>query len=515
MANVTASSSPTSSPSTSHAALSAAHAPPANGQHFVGLLVGGHTDTFKHMSARLLSEFGVLLTQHWPTGLPVKTVDAKRLPAGCEIVVIIADQIKTCAKIVTEKAREANVPFALVGHTKAAWTRGLVSAGFLLHPAWLRPTNGHRAVTTVASSQTATADAVPVVEVVAEEPSLLTTYPNSLSVGHYAARIDGKYANAAHSAAATPPVKSKETPAKPASTFVNEEFMVNGPGKVRWPDEHINTFITLAETGGITDAKEFCEEFARLTGVYRNPSGLALRIRTLGPLCRANPVLLSSLSDMTHAVTRAKKAWLGGERKNYPITGDAGLGTWVSREFARHLIGGVPSRINALSVRRHRTTGLYMLLSAEVLALKYMLEEREGAKLSKNRLTTVPRSDDSVVRARLLEAVVKAPGVLQSEIERRCGTNRERCRKLLAEMIAAGDIVQAQHPIRKQSYVYGPRGWRAAPVKAAATHDGREKPVVVPQPPVRQGLTAQIWRAVREGELSPAQAAEMLKALAN
>lgn len=106
--------------------------PPANGKHYVGLLVGGLDSHNYHLYGTFLDDYGISIARDWTE----KFVPPNKLPQGTEVVIVLMDS-KTGRHMqaVLALASMADVPIVRVlRRGKAQWKASFEAAGFLSPP---------------------------------------------------------------------------------------------------------------------------------------------------------------------------------------------------------------------------------------------------------------------------------------------------------------------------------------------------------------------------------------------
>lgn len=494
---------------------------PRDGKAFQALLVGGWPQTYQKMQEVLLESFGVALVTHWPTSLSIAQVRSRQLPRGCELVVVLAEMIKTSARYVGDAARTAGIPIAIVGVRQGEWISGLQTAGFALNPPW-------RTVT--APPAPSTARPAGVIPIPPPRPACATgefevTLPDRPSIreSHPLVRV-------------VDPITVGDVEFVPAPTIA--ESMAEAAAMRReelagryvrvtskaWTDDHASKLIALADTG-ITDAVEFCDRLAKETGVYRSPGSVGIRLSALAVVCsKLDRALLTNITAAANALTVAKRAAAKAEAAAMKRGGMDALGEWISVEMATQLVGGRRKRLDGtVDMYVDKTTSGHVVRRDDVVALRARLLERTGGDEAalRGRLNPPSLVPDGAVIAKIVKVVTDAPGIAMGRAAEAANITAERLERLLNRM---DDVMVVPHATRGADVrCLAIVGWaepavprRPAPEdtgRRGDVHDGAPmsiEPAAVPAP----SMTAEIYRAIRAKEISPEDGARMLKELA-
>jgi hypothetical protein len=460
-----------------------------------GLLVGGYPAQYQKLRPRIWEEFGIDLAVHWETGLTVKTVRERQLPADVEVVLFLTDAFKICSKEVSEKAQQLKVPLVLMTRRMSEGSVALEQAGFPRHPAWQRP--APPAASSPPEPPSPPASAPPRRT---EVPDLVVTGPAD------------RQANAVQPPASSP---APVSPYQSGSRYFKPAGRLGQHGQ--WSDHDLEVLVKLAETGPV-DAEGFCEAFAQATGTYRLPGGLNLHLRNLGHLCRTSPGLMLALGRAAAQLRDRKVAFLASEAALYRAgKGVAQLPEWISSDVASHLVGSVPSRLAPLTLWQDKETGGFVYRRDEVLARQRELEAQAGGLLSKARINPPPRLAAAQLGEQVRAYVLAHPGTTLKPVYDAVSANAERVRYQLEQLVAQGLIERRPHATKTGVFLYGPVGWTAisVPVAPAIPVSASPAPVAAAVGPgVDPLLAAPILAALQEGRLDAGKAAQLLKLLA-
>lgn len=217
-----------------------------------------------------------------------------------------------------------------------------------------------------------------------------------------------------------------------------------------WSQSDNAALVKLIETG-VADPAEFCERLAEMTGVYRFPSGLSLRLEFVRQYVKHPHELRKALGRLGNELSRAAKQYRLDEAEKLRCGGIDELPEWISVQAATQLLGGIDHRLTGIEVRQDKLTALRVIRKKLVLERRQELKENGtlNAKRAKPRNTGKP--------AKMSAAPTSAP------------------------------LVSEPPPIPPKS-------------NTAANHKNGD-------------LRTEILRAIREQEVTPQQGMEMLQSL--
>lgn len=549
---------------------------PANGKWFVGLLVGGPADVYRRMRPDVLEEFGIDLQTHWSWDRRDAALK-NGIPSKVEVILVLTDMIGGGAsKYMTERAKKEGVAIALVGRKRAAYLNGLRLAGFPSHPAWFEATASSKPGPLVPSSPPAPRpeafDPLPVEPASDDGPAdvademvcgkcgelVRVEFPDDWTDGDFCQRCEAE-AEAAPAQATFdfPRPKLALAPPPPAGdTLPARESVKVGV----WTEADTATLVRLAEATDC-DPATFCERMAAATGQWRSPGAIQIRLRALTGLIKVVPGLLPALGEQSHRMTDERRARLRAEAIALKAGFD-NLPESVSEETALRLVGGVKNRLARLARTQDRTTGLAMYRRDEVLRLQRELNERLAASPSAQggALDSVPRmpprrstwKTPEQIDERILDVLADGPKAY-SDIVRLAKSDRHRTVARLEILLREGRVVEVPtgHPKQRRMQLPGyiapaaplpvadqempgsrafwdavaptppveqpppeqPPVWEHRVVDLVATPRGEGAvPVEVTMPEAE--LRREVFAAIKRGEITPTQGAEMLQALA-
>jgi hypothetical protein len=359
---------------------------PANGQAFVGLLVGGHEHIAAELKPDLFLEYGIDVRHHF------SFAGDKQVPRDVEVILILSEFCqKSFQRQMAAAARSAGIKLAYIGRRKADWTRGLQSAGFVQKPSWLAPrpaAQGPRVEIKVPSPWRPA------------PPPAAGTNGTAHHVPPLVAAIQRSAAEA-HAALAAIPVPKVPVPKTDVTVNVGGGFVgdakqveraiadavrraepdttaryVDLPSnKMGWPDSHMQVVVRLAESWK-GDAEGFVERVWRETGAYRTPATLVHRLRALTSLLKlADAGLITGLERVSKRIARAKTEFRLAEK----IALKRGeMPDWITADAATGLVGGIENRLHPIRFMYDRELGVRVCRSAEVLKYVREIEERGG-----------------------------------------------------------------------------------------------------------------------------------------
>lgn len=311
--------------------------------------------------------------------------------------------------------------------------------------------------------------------------------------------------------AAAPPSRYAPAASKQASSWERDGEVLVELAKDAWNHEGPATWLLA--------------ELERRTGRFRTAAAVNLRLRSVAGL-KLPPLLARGIDAIRKEASKKKDALLHDEAKRLRAfeRGEAPLPEMVSIDACRKLIGN-DTRREGLQVFVDRETGVLCLRSADVLARRKELVDEHGGELPLHGRMSPVRTPKAEAVAAMLAAAAGPRGATMHELERASHVADARAAGIVTELVAAGKL--AEHPGRREgSKLYALAGAPAPrrepkvapeapakPVPAAPSPAPSEAPKAGPAG-IDHALSADIYRAVKAGELTPEQGAAMLRALA-
>ena len=441
---------------------------PRNGRQFCGLLVGGSSVPVE-LGPSLLSEYGVKVDNFWTSFRQIQSA-SNQLPRGTDAVLIMtdisgSDMIRAAVQI----AKACRVPYALIGRKKSAWINGMRISGFVQRPSWWTPQG-------------------PKEERVMSEPK-----PNGVSSKQPS---DMQFT-------AAPPVQ------EPHSVDTSQRYVNSGRP---WVKEEMQALLTAVEAWKVgDDAGQFVDRLWQASGTYRTPHTLSIHVRGLRVLLGEKIVaLVTALEKVVRTLRKARHQTIQMERELWDKHHK--IGDWTSYRFACEIAPGARNRISGKTMY-DRHSGVLVVpraLLQEVIDLRERRGFRDGEPLS--AMLTVKECTTEIL------SQVQTTGPFGRAYYWRHKNGRAAILGLIAqgqiEEINAGGGVMLRLPGQElPKRKTKPRAPKEAPKETAAP---------VPQHPARPpaaaadsdaALRQQIFTALRAGEITAKDAAEMLRGL--
>lgn len=108
---------------------------PANGQYFVGCLVGGYRDTRERIALDLLKDFGIdCRKNHF--GLEQKTHSELFIAKGVEIVLVLHNDVLQMMPRIVKACEAVKVEYIEITRKQHTWAPALTAKGFTTPPSW-------------------------------------------------------------------------------------------------------------------------------------------------------------------------------------------------------------------------------------------------------------------------------------------------------------------------------------------------------------------------------------------
>lgn len=473
---------------------------PADGHAIVALLVGGNEDILRSLRSDLYDEFGIEIRNHWENARQFCPMP----PKGTEAILVLRD---FCSHTMSHEAKKiakaGGARFVLIGRKKSAWLYALRVCGFVHKPSWRtkEPTKPTRTLER-------------------KEPTMTTEAP--------------KNGTTVTPAAWTAPV----APAAPKPAAFNARI-IEPPRE--WSERDMQTVIRLAEAwvptnppdSLLADAERFVDDVWRELGTYRTPAVLRLRVDALQAVINVRKDLLVALSRAAKRTHDAKVAHLKHEAE--ALKGPSSeWPPYITAEGVLSLVGK-RNRFTGKPVF-DRALGMLVYPRAEVAACKDALDARGvTADFTGSGLT------EYEWETRILE-ILKAKGPCARGSFHLNGKASVRSRgiKALNMLVGTGAVLEAKHrgtsfyrlpehpwppaprklPPRAKKPAPAPLGGqfaaefdRAAARKLAAL-DRPTAPKPAPHADTIKEARADVYRAMRAGEITAKDAAEILRQLA-
>lgn len=469
---------------------------PANGSAIVALLVGGNDDILRSLRSDLYDEFGIEIRNHWENARQFCPMP----PRGTEAVLVLTDVCShTMSREAKTVAKAASARFVLIGRKKSAWLNALRKCGFVHKPSWRRK-------------------APPPAVQERKEPKMTTEAPkNGTTVAP----------------TWTPPV----APANP-KPIAFAARIIDPPR--RWTEQDMQTVIRLAEAWHPTnppgsllaDAERFVDEIWKELGTYRTAAVLRLRIDALQAVITVRKDLLVGLSRAARVVRDAKRAYIEiesaqikGPRSEWPplLTIDAVL-TLIGKRNRFH---GKP--------RFDRVIGTLLYERADVLKVVDVLEAR-GLPPEANGMGMTPLEWET----RILNVLKSKGPSARNAFHISSDDAHHRGNAALALLVKSGTILEGfyrgtpwyrlpEHAWPPPPRKMPPRAKKPAPAplggqfaaefgravaRASAALDRPLAPKPAPSADTIKEARADVYRAMRAGEITAKDAAEILRQLA-
>jgi hypothetical protein len=440
---------------------------PRNGRHFVALLIGGEHVPVE-LSSELFEEYGIAIEHRWTSARQMGP-----LPKGCDCVLIMTDlSSHEMQREATRLAKGAAIPYALIGRKKAAWMNGLALCGFVQRPSWLKPHGPKKEIVmTPATNGVNGAALFEPTPAVKHAPQPRPTNP-----------LEAPKVAAAPVVVATPaPVPQVDTTqryVRPGFAWTDEECQAVFKVLDKWPTDRPGEDMVVAVW--------------KATGIYRSPRALAAQIRALRMLWgMERSIALARTLDRVVTMQRgARKEFLAAEEA---AQARGELPLWVSLDLATKLVGGDAKMIRS-GVHVDRRTSLFVVPRDVLLPI---LQARRDAGIADGVRGHGHAHNPTVMRDKILARVSKGP------------VPRSAFRAKFAGPAIDGLIRDGLIQFHMGS------GWLTLPgVSIEPKPKPEPKPAAVkPQPEssADNGLRGQIFRALRAGEITPKDAAAMLR----
>lgn len=497
---------------------------PKNGKQFHALLVGGYPPERDEMREKLLAEYNIAIVEHWPSATAVARIRERRIGADMDLVIVIAEMFKVCNRDVTDKARASGSALVILSRRKAEWGPALQNAGIppykppapapekpvlkavpplpVRTPA-VRPPQGFVEVKLV-EEPVAPKPAAPVVEVPpAPKPVAATPAP------------------------ATPDKNDKSWISAPWTPKERPRYIpAPGKGERTWTEAHDSALVDLAASG-ITNAQEYMDKIEDRFGIYRTPSILQQRIRVFASFCSPapKPELLRGLDQAASKIQQAKDQFLSEERlKTKAANPEVWTTEYVTTDSAARALCRA-ARVRELDGLFDRATGLFVYKREDVVALRAAYIKASGDGILDKVIVLGRSALSNDIAERMLEYIntqVGSAGITARDLLQRHRQAYEKAKEALDRLIAENKVVAVPAPSGRGRLI-GPVGWNPpAPAKKAGSAPAAPPPaepkaaaggVETPSGRIDPVLSADIYRAIREGEITPAQGVEMLKQL--
>lgn len=453
---------------------------PANGHAFVALLIGGNEDVLRSLRGDLYDEFGIELRNQWQTSREFCPVP----PRDTDVVLILTDFCAHGMSRDAVKLAKANkIRYALIGRKKSAWLNGLNTCGFIHKPSWLQPLPPARK----------------------EYGSMESTKP---------APQNGVLP--------TKPFSALEGITLPTGALASREVptglrYIELPR--RWTEADMQTVYKLCEawkasTPNLTaDTQRYVDDVWRATGAYRTPAVLRLRLDALRTVIKVPEGLLIGLGRIAATTHRAKAQylkdeaeWLKGPRARW--------GEWISTEGALSFVG-VRNRLKPMKAQLDRTLGLQVYRRNDFIPLLEAYEAR-GVTASFRGSGLTPLEWEQRILATLKD---KGPGA-RAKFRISSGKD-ERGMQALRALAQSGAVVHevfhgaSYYRLPEHAWPPKPRVYRGRPrTVPIVTAAPAPAPVAAASVDTQRELRADVYRAMRAGEINAKDAAELLRQLA-
>ena len=340
------------------------------------------------------------------------------------------------------------------------------------------------------------------------------------------------------SAASKPVPVPAPLPPKPFQTATVPDPIIPMPR--RWTDADMQAIVRLAEAWRASnppfswkdDAREFCLSIWRETGQYRTPSVVRLRMDALRVLIKVHEGLITGLSRQCIEVHKAKVRYIAEEKEALKKP-RAEWPEWISSDSAIPLVGG-KNRLQA-KVWLDWRLGMFVYARADV--------DKELSRQEARGFTPDFRGGGLTSlewERRIMETLAKHGPGSRSTLHLNAAKAKHRGLVALRDLAKSGAILEAphrgttfyrlpHHPWPPAPIKLGPRKTKPAPVAAPA--DERQAKFAAaaaaiaeararnhPPKPAPTGSVADaradVYRAMRAGEITAKDAAELLRALA-
>lgn len=473
----------------------------------VALLVGGNEDVLRSLRSDLFDEFDIEVRNHW--------VNARQFcpmpPRGTDAILVLSD---FCSHAMSREARQlartCGVRFVSIGRKKSAWLTALMNCGFV-HRSRFAAKKGE----SMEEKKTAP---VTMNGVLASKP-FKGLEGISLPTGAMAAR---------------------ELP-KPVPSIEHAAII---PMPRLWTEDDMATVARLAESfkasngsaGLAADGDRFVMQNWKESGAFRTASVLRLRVDAIRFVVKVPMDCITALTRASTIVRRAKRAYIKNESEILKKKPRAEWPPWISNEAAVKLVGGT-NRLPRPPMMM-RSLGMIVYDRARVVELLERFDERgvttdfagpgmTAFEWERRILETLAARGPSSRNA------FKMSGIKEGSTAKQALDGLLRSERIIGSQWRGGIFYRLpEHawplPPRKmpprQARVKPPSIPPDAAERLAALRAQKSTPVVpspVPVPVVAapvdalRELRADVYRAMRAGEITAKDAAELLRQLAS
>lgn len=457
---------------------------PANGVAFVGLLIGGNEDVLRTLRGDLYDEFGIEVRNQWQFVREFCPTP----PRDTDVVLILTD---FCAhgmsRDAVRLAKANKIRYALIGRKKSAWLNGLNTCGFIHHPSWLQPKRK---------------DPAPM------ETPKPTPAPNN-----------GALPTKPFSALAGITYPSVGAPTREVAPSLESVLMIPMPR--RWTEQDMATVGRLSEAfkptnppgSLLADGERFVMQVWKETGEFRTASVLRLRIDAIRFVIKVPPALVMALSRASAHVRRAKAVYIKAEAEVVKKKPRAEWPPWLSNDTATALVG-IASRIEATPMMM-RSLGMIVYRREDVVKVLTTFEER-GITAAWRGTGMTPLEWERRVLTELKEKGPSARGVFKLSSARNGSIGID----VIESLLRSGRILSGKghggviYRLPEHAWPPPPRTYAPRTPVVPAVPETAPAPVAAPSVDTQRELRADVYRAMRAGEINAKDAAELLRQLA-
>lgn len=473
---------------------------PPNGQAFVALLIGGNDDILRSLRSDLYEEFGIEIRNQWVTSREFCPMP----PVRTDVVLVLSDfcahqMSRDAAKL----AKSNRIRHVIIGRKKSAWLNALRKCGFVHKPSWLK-------------AQTPQGP---------RKELVMKSDPSK--------NVNGISATASNAELLQVAKEFRPLPQTPAS-ITNAPRVVDMPR--RWTDQDMQILGRMAEAWRSPGEHAWCADAERLvmdlwreTGVWRTPAVLRLRLDALRLVLRIPPGLIIGLSRASAKVRKAKVLRLRDEAQELKKPRDE-WPDFISYDAALSLVGSL-TRMGQVHPVLDRMLGLISYRKADVLrTLEH--NEKRGLTPDMRGSGLTPLEWERRILVTLKE---RGPCAMSAFSLNTMDKAKHRGRAALDALVKSGAVLDGTY--RATTYYRLPdHTWPPVPRKhkprapkpdaivvtkvvnvgAMAIAEARNK-VHPPKPTteINQVARADVYRAMRAGEITARDAAEILRQLAS
>lgn len=442
---------------------------PRNGRQFCGLLVGGSNIPVE-FGPSMLHEYGVKVEHFWQSLRQIQNA-SNQLPKGTDAVLIMtdisgSDMIRAAVAV----AKSAHVPYALIGRKKAAWTNGMRISGFVQRPSWwtLQGPKEERIMSESKATNGVSASK-PADIIMGVQPDLIGAKAEAMAMARAIAAI-----------AEIPTMSKVDT----------TQRYVDVPGS--WTASDYDSLRKYLENWKPDyTATQFITDFWVETGKYRTLGSMIVHAGPIASFLRIGHPCVQALVGARRLEKKRADQFLAGEYTT--------LGDYVSQRVARELLG-ITGDVRGCTARIDRTTALRVYRREDVIARKLQRGKQPTRRMSV-----------ADIENRILNGAPIAMSYLRPLHNHEAAiTNLINAGKVVRCSTRGGEFLclpGQEPPVRRPPGAGFPKPRTIAAVDARA----RE---AAPSQRTDTALRAEIFAALRSGQITAKDAAEMLRGLA-